>query len=278
MPRYTSQYDPASAPHDLEHLLYEKREHVAYVTINRPDRLNALHTFAYQELRACWVDIARDPKIRCAIVTGSGERAFCAGRDVKFLAEHQGANVRTPHENPSSPHYVWGGGGLPSDVGLEKPLICALNGLAVGIGLTLVLQCHLRVMAQSAWIGDQHTNIGRLGAPHEIYNAIPRTAAAYLTLCNGRLDAEDCLRLGIVNQVVAGDEVVSAAEGLASMISRSSPTAVRASVRLFNLAAEPSPALTQFARHLDQELGESDECAEGARAFAEKREPVWGDV
>ena len=86
---------------------------------------------------------------------------------------------------------------------LEKPLIAALNGFAVGVGLNMALQCQLRVMAEDAWIGDQHTNVGRLGAPHEMYQALPRTAAAYLSLCNGRLSAQECLQLGIVNRVDA---------------------------------------------------------------------------
>ena len=89
MPKYESPYDPSSAPNSLEHLKYEKKGHVAYVTINRPDVRNALHTYAYIELRACWRDMQIDPNIYVGIVTGAGP-AFCAGRDVKFLAQHQG--------------------------------------------------------------------------------------------------------------------------------------------------------------------------------------------
>jgi len=97
MPRYASPYDPSSAPKDLEHLIYEKKGNVAYVTINRPEVRNALHTYAYLELRSCWRDIQNDPNIYVGIVTGAGP-AFCAGRDVKFLAQHQAEGKRTPHE------------------------------------------------------------------------------------------------------------------------------------------------------------------------------------
>ena len=97
MPRYESPYDPASVPRNLEHVIYAKKDHVAYVTINRPDVLNALHSYAYAELRACWRDMQLDPDVYCGIVTGAG-KAFCAGRDVKFLAEHQAKGIRTPHE------------------------------------------------------------------------------------------------------------------------------------------------------------------------------------
>ncbi|MBL4645805.1 MAG: hypothetical protein COA52_13285 [Hyphomicrobiales bacterium] len=271
---YASTYDPNTAPKDLEHLLYEKKGHVAYVTINRPEVLNALHTYCYQELRKCWRDIQRDPNIYCAIVTGTG-RAFCAGRDIKFLSKHQQSGKRTPHEDPNSDDYIWGGGGHPYDSNIEKPLICALNGFAVGVGLTIALQCQLRVMADDAWLGDQHTAVGRLGVPHEIYEALPRATAAYITLCNGRLTAEECLQQGIANRVVPKDKVLETAEELAAMICKGSPLATQACVRLYRLASSFTAEMTSYAHALDRETGESDDCVEGALAFKEKRDPDW---
>jgi len=274
MARYQSPYDPASAPKNLEHVLYEKKGHVAYVTINRPQVRNALHTYAYAELRACWRDIQNDPAIYVGIVAGAGP-AFCAGRDVKFLAKHQAEGVRTPHEDPNSPHFHWGGGGQPQDVALFKPLICALNGFAVGVGLSIALQCQLRVMAEDAWIGDQHTNVGRLGSPHEIYHELPRATAAYLTLCNGRLTAQECLTQGIVNRVVPKERLIEEAEKLAAMVCAGSPLAVQGAVRLYRLTAAFPPTTVALARDLDQKIAESDDGAEGARAFKEKRKPEW---
>ena len=274
MARYESPYDPASMPKDLKHVLYEKKGHVAYVTLNRPEVRNALHSYAYVEMRSCWRDIGLDPNVYVAIVTGTGP-AFCAGRDVKFLAEYQAQGKRTPHEDPNNPIFHWGGGGQPQDANLEKPLICALNGFAVGVGLNIALQCQLRVMADDAWIGDQHTNVGRLGAPHEMYAALPRTAAAYLTLCNGRLGAQECLQLGIVNKVVPKGQVLHAAEQLAEMVCLGSPLAVQAAVRLYKLTAAFPASLSAYARHLDQEIAETEDGAEGSRAFREKRKPDW---
>jgi enoyl-CoA hydratase/carnithine racemase len=274
MPRYESPYDPSNAPRNLEHVIYAKKDHVAYVTINRPDVLNALHSYAYAELRACWRDMQNDPDLYCGIVTGSG-KAFCAGRDVKFLAEHQAKGIRTPHEDPNNPLFFWGGGGQPSDANLEKPLIAAINGLAVGVGLTLALQCQLRVMADTAWIGDTHTKIGRLGSCHNLYTALPRTTAAYLTLCNGRLTAQECYAQAIVNKVVPADRLIAAAEEMAQMICESSPLAVQAAVRLYRLTAAFPQSLVAYARELDQQTAESEDGAEGARAFREKRRPVW---
>lgn len=274
MAKYDSPYDPASAPKNLEHIAYEKKGHVAYVTINRPEVRNALHTFAYLELRSCWRDIQNDPNIYVGIVTGAGP-AFCAGRDVKFLAQYQAEGKRTPHEDPNSPIYQWGGGGQPQDVQLYKPLICALNGFAVGVGLSIALQCQLRVMADDAWIGDQHTNVGRLGSPHEIYHELPRATAAYLTLCNGRLTAQECLQQGIVNKVVPKEQLIAEAEKLAEMACAGSPLAVQAAVRLYRLTSAFPATTVALARDLDQQVAETDDGAEGARAFREKRKPEW---
>jgi enoyl-CoA hydratase/carnithine racemase len=274
MAKYESPYDPASAPKNLEHVLYEKKGNVAYVTINRPEVRNALHTFAYVELRSCWRDIQNDPHIYVGIVAGAGP-AFCAGRDVKFLSKHQSEGKRTPHEDPNSPLFHWGGGGQPQDVNLYKPLICALNGFAVGVGLSIALQCQLRVMADDAWIGDQHTNVGRLGSPHEIYRDLPKATAAFLTLCNGRLTAQECLQQGIVNRVVPKDKLMAEAEELAAMVCAGSPLAVQAAVRLYRLTAAFPATTVALARDLDQQVAETDDGAEGALAFREKRKPNW---
>lgn len=274
MPRYESPYDPASMPKDLKYVRYEKKGHVAYVTINRPEVRNALHSYAYVELRSCWRDIGLDPNIYVGIVTATGQ-AFCAGRDVKFLAQYQAEGKRTPHEDPNNPIFYWGGGGQPKDVNLEKPLIAALNGFAVGVGLNIALQCQLRVMVEDAWIGDQHTNVGRLGAPHELYAALPRATAAYLTLCNGRLTAQECLQQGIVNKVVPKDKLIETAEKLAEMVCLGSPLAVQGAVRLFNLTGAFAPSLISYARYMDQEIAETEDGAEGSRAFKEKRRPQW---
>lgn len=274
MPRYESPYDASMMPKNLEHIVYEKKGHVAYVRINRPEVRNALHSYAYAELRACWRDIGIDPNIYVGILTGTGD-AFCAGRDVKFLAKYQAEGKRTPHEDPADPMYFWGGGGLPSDVKLDKPLVCALNGFAVGVGLSLALQCQLRVMADHTYLADLHTLVGRLGAPHKLYQLLPKAVCAYLTLCNGRLSAQECLQYGIVNRVVPAGLVVAEAEKLAEMVCQGSPLATQAAVRLFRIVDTQTESLAAYARHLDQETAESADGAEGPRAFKEKRKPVW---
>lgn len=267
-------YDPATAPSDLEYVLYEKRDHVAYITINRPEVGNALHTYVYQELRSIWRDMQRDPDIYCGILTGTG-KAFCAGRDIKFLSSYQAKGRQTPHEDPSGADYFWGGGGMPYDSELDKPLIAAVNGFAVGVGQTLVLQCQLRVMAEDAWIGDQHTNVGRLGSPQHKWKVMPPATAAYLALCNGRLTADTALQQGIVNVVAPRDKIIEEAEKLAAMICASAPVAVQAACRLFRLATRDNPALDEYARQLDRDVAATEDSKEGSRAFVERRPPVW---
>ena len=130
-------------------------------------------------------------------------------------------------------------------------------------------------MAEDAWIGDTHTKVGRLGSAHNLYTTLPRTTAAYLTLCNGRLSAQECLQQAIVNKVVPRDQLIPAAEQFAEMICDSSPPAVQAAIRLYRLTAAFHPALVAYARHLDQETAESEDGAEGPRAFRERRKPAW---
>ncbi|MEU8633127.1 enoyl-CoA hydratase-related protein [Amycolatopsis sp. NPDC048633] len=266
-------YDPTAAPTGLEFVRYEKKGHVAYVTIDRPEVRNALHTYAYQDLRRVWLDMQRDPDVHVGILTGAG-KAFCAGRDIKFLAGYQARGEQTPHENPGNADYFWGGGGMPYDAQLDKPLIAAINGFAVGVGLTLAMQCQLRVMADDAWLGDQHTNVGRLGSPQAKYLALPRATAAFLTLCNGRLTAPEALQQGIVNKVAPQEEILAKAEELAAMVVAGSPSAVQAATRLYRISSV-NPALDEYARQLDRDVAGTDDSKEGSRAFVERRTPVW---
>ena len=108
-----------------------------------------------------------------------------------------------------------------------------------------------------------------------MYTALPRTTAAYLTLCNGRLSAQECYAQAIVNKVVPKDELMSAAEAMAEMVCAGSPLAVQAAIRLSRLTASFPASLSAYARHLDQEIAETEDGAEGSRAFKEKRKPQW---
>ena len=161
-------------------------------------------------MRSCGPAGATSASIRTSTSASSPERArpSAPAATSSSWRQYQAQGKRTPHEDPNNPLFHWGGGGQPSDANLEKPLIAAINGFAVGVGLSLALQCQLRVMADHAWIGDTHTKVGRLGSAHNLYAALPRTTAAYLTLCNGRLTADECYRQAIVNKVVPREKLI----------------------------------------------------------------------
>lgn len=269
---YETPYDPSTAPKNLETVIYEKEGHVAIITHNRPAARNSMSHQLHLDLYACWKDAKLDPNVWVAIVTGKGE-AFCAGRDVKELAAYQKMGKRIPRNDPSSPYYNLRG--FPENVNFQKPVIAALNGYACGGGLHYVMQCDLRVMADDAWLGDQHTNIGQLGSPDILYRAMPRVWAAYTMLCNGRLTAEMCFQFGIVNKVVPKEQVLAEAKKLADMIVAASPVACQAAKRLYNHIWRRDPVLDDLGDQLDIMCRESEDGAEGPRAFAEKRKPVW---
>jgi enoyl-CoA hydratase/carnithine racemase len=219
-------------------------------------------------------DIGLDPDIYVAIVTGAGE-AFCAGRDVKFLASYQAQGKRTPHEDPNSPLYHWGGGGQPSDANLEKPLIAAINGLAVGVGLSLALQCQLRVMAETR-LDRRHPHQGRtagLGAQSLHGAAAHDRGLSHLV--QRPAHRRGMLPPGDRQQGGAAREADSHVRGDGRDDLRQLAARRAGQVRLYRLAAAFRPSLVSYARDLDQFVAESEDGAEGPRAFREKRKPVW---
>ena len=247
----------------------ERDGHLLTVTLRRPEVMNALHPPASLELAHVFDDFARDPELWVAILTGEGERAFCAGNDLKYQAA--GGDMRGPQT---------GFGGLTHRFDLWKPLICAVNGLALGGGFEIVLACDIAVASAGASFGLPEVRVGLAalaGGLHRLPRAIPLKAALGLLLTGRRIDAAEALRLGLVNEVVPAGELQPAARRWAAQILEAAPLSVRASKQaaLLGLAhasleealATPYPALREMAR--------SDDFVEGPRAFAEKRRPVW---
>jgi enoyl-CoA hydratase/carnithine racemase len=252
----------------LEFIRYEKRDHVAYVTIDRPEVLNALHPPANEELSRVWDDVAGDPEVRVAILTGAGDRAFSAGNDLKWTAQH------------GVPRMPKGGfGGLVARDDLWKPLIAAVNGFALGGGLELALACDLIVAADHARLGLPEPRVGLMaaaGGVHRLPRHIPLKVAMGLMLTGRHMPATEALRVGLVNEVVPGSEVVAAAERWAREIAECSPLAVQATKQaaLQGLGRPVLEAMTA-AYPAVQRLFTSEDVIEGPRAFAEKRKPVW---
>ena len=252
----------------LEFVRYEKRDHVAVVTINRPEVMNALHPPANEELSRVWDDVADDPDVRVAILTGAGDRAFSAGNDLKWTAQH------------GVPRMPKGGfGGLVARDDLWKPLIAAVNGVALGGGLEIALACDIIVAADHARLGLPEPRVGLMaaaGGVHRLPRAIPFRIAMGMMLTGRQIPAAEAARIGLVNEVVPQAELMAAAERWANEILECSPLAVQASKQAA-VQGLGRPLAEAMAAHypLVQRLFASEDVVEGPRAFAEKRKPVW---
>jgi enoyl-CoA hydratase/carnithine racemase len=251
----------------LEFVRYEKRNRIAWVTIQRPEVMNALHPPANEELARVWDDVAGDPETWVAILTGAGDRAFSAGNDLKWTALH------------GVPRMPTGGfGGIVSRE-LSKPLIAAVNGVALGGGLEIALACDIIIAAEHARFGVPEPRVGLMaaaGGVHRLPRQIPLKIAMGMMLTGRHVTAAEAARIGIVNEVVPAKDLIPTAERWAREIAECSPLSVRASKQ----AAMSSLHLSleeAMETHLDQEtkLWSSEDAREGPRAFAEKRKPVW---
>ena len=183
---------------DLEFIKYEKRGRIAYVTIDRPRSLNALHPPASLEMHRVFLDFRDDTDVWIAVLTGSGERAFCAGNDLKYHAEH-GAEGQAYPGAAKVPF-----GGITSDFECWKPIIAAVNGYAVGGGLEIALACDLIVADESAQLGAPEVNVGLVaaaGGVHRIPRQLPLKIGMGMLLTGKPISADEAHRWGLVNEV-----------------------------------------------------------------------------
>ncbi len=211
----------------MEKAIYEKKNRIAYVTLNRPDALNALDEKMNDELWAIWRDFNDDSSLDIAILTGAG-KAFCVGADLKtFIPKWEHANMLDARRNAAR---GIGGGITRGQHRITKPIIAAINGHAIGGGFELALACDIRIVADSAKFGvfevRQGLHQGDGGLVRLV--AIAGVAVALeLTLTGREVLADEALRLGLVNKVVPAEQVLSAAETYATMILGNSQQAIR---------------------------------------------------
>jgi len=241
------------------------------VTLNRPEVMNALHAEAHEELAAVFDDFAADPGQWVAIVTGAGERAFSAGNDLKVTA----AGGRKPW--PKS-----GFAGLTQRFDLDKPVIAAVNGIAMGGGFEIALACDLIVAADTAVFALPEPRVGLAalaGGLHRLPREIGTKRALGMILTGRRVSAAEGLALGFVNEVVPAAGLMAAARRWAETIMEVSPMSVRASKQaVYRGLAEPTleDALKNQMRYpAVAALFASDDFKEGPLAFAQKRKPDW---
>ncbi len=252
----------------FEFIRCEKRDHVVFVTLNRPEVMNALHPAAHEELDRCWNDFAADGDAWVAVLTGAGEKAFSAGNDLKWTAQH--GLPRMPRS---------GFAGLTSRFDLVKPVIAAVNGFALGGGLEIALACDVVVAAEHAMLGLPEPRVGLMaaaGGVHRLPRHIPLKIAMGMMLTGKPITAAEGHRLGLVNEVVPGASLMATAERWARTIAECSPLSVQATKQaaLAGLAKALPDAMFAHYPAVDA-LWASEDAAEGPRAFAEKRPPRW---
>jgi len=248
----------------------ERDGHLFIVTIDRPEVMNALHPAANCELAAAFDEFAADPELWVAIITGAGDRAFSAGNDLKHQA--MGGDM--------SGQPATGFAGLSARWDLDKPVIAAVNGVAMGGGFEIALACDLIIAAENALFALPEVRVG-LAAMAGGLLRLPRTIgtkrAMGMILTGRRVPAREGLELGFVTDVVPEGEAVTGARRWASMILEASPMSVRASKQVVYESFEHGGirAATEARYTAVREMQQSEDFIEGPVAFAEKRPPLW---
>lgn len=251
---------------ELTETIYEKRDRIAFVTLDREQAANSFNVQMCDEMAAIWTDIRDDDDVWVAVVTGSGERYFCSGVDVK--------------ESKTRPMgHVW----LPIARIMEhlyKPIVCAVNGICCGGGLHFVCDTDIVIGSENAVFFDPHVNVGLISGwePIGLSRRIPLNYVLRMALQGRtyRIEAEEARRIGLLTEVVPADQLRDRAEEIAREVLANSPLAVRYSKQAImeglNLGLRDALELSGY---ILKEVWDTEDRMEGARAFAEKRPPVW---
>jgi E-phenylitaconyl-CoA hydratase len=244
---------------------------IAVITMNRPERLNALDAEAYRQLSDAWTRVRDDPEVRVAIITGAGEKSFSTGADIKsFLG------------NPDALSEFWlTQKGQLLNRGLEvwKPVLAAVNGYCIGGGMTLLLATDIRVAAEHASFGLAEVKRGVLagnGGTQRVVKQLPHAIAMELLLVGDRLDAQTAQRWGLVNKVVPLADLMETAFDYARRIAANAPLAVQATKELAVRSLDMDLATgLRLEQALNRLLLATEDAKEGPAAFSEKRDPVF---
>ncbi len=240
------------------------------LTLNRPDKLNALSLELMDALGEAVERAASDASVKAVVVTGAGDKAFVAGADIgqftRLDAESGARFARRGQE-------VFG-----QLEAMQVPVVAAVNGYALGGGCELALACHLRVAAENAVFGQPEVNLGILpgyGGTQRLPRLVGRGRALEMILTGDRVDARRAYEIGLVNQVVPQGEAVGAARAMAKKIAAKAPVAVALSLRALYAADRPQAEGLAYEAELFGQACATDDLKEGAAAFLEKRAPAW---
>lgn len=253
-------------------VLTERHGHVLVITLNRPRARNAVNAELAQALGEALSELDADPELRVGVLTGAGDRAFCAGADLKELAAGRSIGPRTAQ---------WGFGGIVRRE-LVTPLVAAVNGLALGGGTEIALCCDVVVAAESASFGLPEVRRGIVAAAGGLIRLpqmIPVKRALELAMTGEPVGAAEAERLGLVNRVAPDGEVLEVALRLAQRVAANAPLAVAASREVIlgsaGRTAESEAAAWALSDRASADVRASEDAREGVTAFAEHREPSW---
>ena len=245
------------------------------VTINRPEVYNACHPMANEELGGVFDEFQANPELWVAIITGAGDKAFCAGNDLKYHAELQARTGKRPTSPPK------GFGGLANRFDLDKPVIAAVNGVAMGGGFEIALACDIIIASDQAKFALPEPKVGLAagaGGMQRLSRMIPLKKAMGMMLTGRHVPAKEGYELGVVTQVVPHADLMKEARRWADEILACSPMSVRATKQVVMRSLDV-PALEMAMRNLNYPafvaMTKSEDTVEGPRAFAQKRKPDW---
>jgi len=251
-------------------LEYKKEGKIATFTINRPEAYNAVDPEVAEEFSRALIDFRDDDSLWVGIVTGAGNKAFCAGADIRSMLPYLAKNKGKPWKTP--PMITFG-------LELWKPLVAAINGVALGTGLEFCMACDVRVAVESARLGLPEVTLGMvpaMGGTQRLARLVPFGIAAEMLLTGKHIDAQEAYRIGLVNKVVPASELMSAAKEMAEALCKPGPLAVRAAKKAMyqgtSLGLEEALRLELMC--VDTIYG-SEDFKEGITAFADKRKPEY---
>jgi len=249
---------------------YVKEGKIAIITINRPEAYNAINPETFEELSKIFVEFKDDDELWVGIITGAGERAFCAGADIKStLPKLKGAKGQPWAEPPI----------IMRGLNLWKPLIAAVNGVALGGGLEICLACDIRIASENATFGVPEVTLGLIpawGGTQRLPRLVPWAKAAELLLTGRPIDAQEAYRIGLVNKVVPLPDLITTTKQMADMLCKPGPLAVRAAKQA--MVQGTSLSLTEgleLEKALTDYIVTTEDFDEGCNAFLEKRKPEF---
>jgi len=261
-----------------EELLVEQEGYVVTITLNRPERLNAISRDMLAELSAKMVEADKDPDVRCIILTGAG-RGFCSGLDLIDTSDRMDKSGNPSGAGSNRPRQLFDLRDAPINVmwHTDTPIICAINGAAAGYGMDITLLCDMRIMADNAKLAAvtaKRNVVPESGGTWLLPRLVGWAKAAELYYRGRTVGAEEALEIGIVNTVVAKDDLMATARQWAEEVAENAPMAVRTTKRMMRMGLEESydTAVDHLMVHLTG-LFQSEDFEEGLKAFMEKRKP-----